>query len=375
MRHTSKLVHRMAATLATVVFALGAAPAAAAPADTSSSITTEVLADGIYLFRVPSALDYWTATNVVAIVNDDDVTVFDAATRASTARAIIAEIRQRTNKPVRTLINSHWHMDHWGGNDEFARAFPGLQIVATSATRDYMTRTTAAFFADGVARNAARERADLDAAIRTGALPDGTPLTPEVRRARERDIEEATRFADEARALPHVLPTLAFRDALTLWSGRREFRLFSGTGDASGSTFLYLPHEKVLVTGDVLVLPEDGSGAPPWTTNSYAITPWLTTLRDLEALDAVVIVPGQGPALHDKTYLTITSDLFASIIDQVHSAFERGVSTVADVQKSVRVDDIGRRYSPNGETSPRFQRLVAELIRKVCQESIDGVVR
>src|SRR5262249_32329558 len=161
-----------------------ASPAAAQP-PADATVTTEVLADGIYLFRAPSSVDYWTATNVVAIVNDADVTVFDAATRPSTARAIIAEIRKRTDLPVRTLINSHGHMDHWCGNDEFAKAFPGVQIVATAATRDYMTRTTAAFFADGIDRRVARARADLEAAIQSGRLSDGAALTQEERRARE----------------------------------------------------------------------------------------------------------------------------------------------------------------------------------------------
>ena len=56
-------------------------PPAQAPAETS--ITQEVLGDGIYLLRAPSALDRWTATNVVVIVNEQDVTVFDSNTRPS----------------------------------------------------------------------------------------------------------------------------------------------------------------------------------------------------------------------------------------------------------------------------------------------------
>ena len=51
------------------------------------------------------------------------------------------------------------------------------------------------------------------------------------------------------------------------------------TGDATGSAVLYLPADKILVTGDVLVSPPDGEGPPPWTTNSYAIAPWLASLR------------------------------------------------------------------------------------------------
>ena len=39
-----------------------------------------------------------------------------------------------TNKPVRYLVNSHWHWDHWGGNEAFAKAYPGLQIITHEKT-------------------------------------------------------------------------------------------------------------------------------------------------------------------------------------------------------------------------------------------------
>src|SRR6185503_5411091 len=113
-------------------------------------ISREMLAEGIYLFRAPSDLDKWTATNVVVIVNDNDVTVFDSNSRLGTARAIIAEIKKITPKPVRTLINSHWHLDHWSGNDEYVKAFPGIQIVATTETRDYMKHMPGKFYSYGL---------------------------------------------------------------------------------------------------------------------------------------------------------------------------------------------------------------------------------
>jgi cyclase len=340
------------------------------------ALTKDVLSDGLYLFRAPSDLDLWTATNVVVIVNDQDVAVFDSNTRPSTARMVIAEIRKLTDLPVRTLINSHWHMDHWSGNSEYVKAFPGIQIIATIETRDYMKRMGPGFFADEIGGGLATARATLATAIRTGKRRDGTVLTTAARRQMEEDIEETASFAAEMGAVPRVLPNLVFRDTLVFWRGRREFRLFSATGDATGSAVLYLPDEKVLVTGDVLVSPEDGDGPPPWTTNSYSITPWLASLRALEALDVSVIVPGQGPAFHDKAYLKLTADLFASIIEQVHAALERGLFTLDSIQAAVDVDSIGRQYTP-GAAAPTaaFKRLVATLVKKVYQESLDGAGR
>ncbi|HEY7864021.1 MAG TPA: MBL fold metallo-hydrolase, partial [Thermoanaerobaculia bacterium] len=148
---------------------LTAAAAVAAPGPLETSVERarallvhEDLGDGIHVFRAPSELDHWTSTNSVAIVNDDDVVVFDSPTRAVTARAVIAEIRKRTPKPVRVLINSHWHQDHWSGNDEYVKAFPGVRILATAETRDYMKRMGSAFFLAGSQRTIARLTKELE---------------------------------------------------------------------------------------------------------------------------------------------------------------------------------------------------------------------
>lgn len=86
-----------------------------------------------------------------------------------------------------------------------------------------------------------------------------------------------------------------------------------------------------------------------------------------------MIVPGQGPAFHDKTYLKVTVELFASVIEQVHAALERGLFKLEDVQAAVDVDSIGVQYTPGAATpGPDFKRLVATLVRKVYQESLDG---
>jgi len=335
----------------------------------------EDLGGGVHVFRAPEALDVWTSTNSVVIVNDSDVVVFDSPTRAVTARAVIAEIRRLTPKPVTVLVNSHWHQDHWSGNDEYSKAFPGLRIVASQQTRDYMTRMGPGFFAEGTRLAAVRQRTALDEAKRTGKLPDGSALTAEERTRREKEIADAEQFAAEVLALPRVLPNTAYRDEMTLWSGAREMRLFSVTGDATASTVLYLPGSRLLATGDVLVSPEDGHGPPPWTTNSYSVTPWLETLRRLESLDLAAVVPGQGPVMHDRAYLHRTAELFAGVIGQVQTALERGAVRFEDVRKAVDVDRIGAEYTPGAPLAPGFHDWVDRFSKKAMQEALDGVAR
>jgi len=333
----------------------------------------EDLGSGVHVFRAPSDLEYWTATNSVVVVNDEDVAVFDTCTRAVTARAVIAEIRKLTPKPVRILINSHWHQDHWSGNDEYAKAFPGLRIIASAATRDFMSRMGPKFFIHEMEQfGMARKREELAAAIRTGKLTDGSPLTAEARARKETSIAMGMQFESEIEKRIRVLPDLVFQDEMTLRSGARELRLMSLTGDATASTVLYLPGSRILVTGDVLVSPEEGKGPPPWTTNSYSVTPWLESLRRLEALDPAVIVPGQGPVMHDKSYLERTIELFASVIDQVHAALERDLVTLKDVQAAVDVDRIGREYAPGVPLSEDFRSWVGTFSKKAMQEALDG---
>src|SRR5438128_9147884 len=124
--------------------AMPAPLSAAPPARTQYapvSIARTELAPGIFQFTVASD-GYVEQLNSVAIVNDVDVLVFDTTTRPSTAEQIIAEIRKITDKPVRFVVNSHWHPDHWSGNQAYAAAFPGLEIIATEKERDLMLNMT-----------------------------------------------------------------------------------------------------------------------------------------------------------------------------------------------------------------------------------------
>jgi cyclase len=335
-------------------------------------LVKEDLGDGVYVFRAPSDLEFWTSTNSVVVVCDEEVVVFDSPTRAITARAVIEEIRRLTPTPVRVLINSHWHQDHWSGNDEYVKAFPGLRIVASEETRAYMSRMAPGFFVGSLEQGLPQRREDLATAIRTGKTKDGSALTTEARERMEAGIATTEQFVAEVKALPRVLPNVAFESEMTFWSGQRELRLMSVTGDATGSTVLYLPGSKVLATGDVLVSPEDGQGPPPWTTNSYAITPWIESLGRLEALDTRVVVPGQGPAMRDETYLRRTIELFSAVKAQVHKALESGRFRLEDVQAAVDVDNIGREYNARAPLSEDFRPWVATLTRKAMQEALDG---
>src|SRR5579862_3632716 len=87
----------------------------------------EKVADGIYYATGG------TGSNNVVIVNDQDVFLVDDGTTPATARALLQDIRLITNKPVRTVVNTHFHYDHTDGNSVFA---PDVQIIGHEYLRN-----------------------------------------------------------------------------------------------------------------------------------------------------------------------------------------------------------------------------------------------
>jgi len=321
------------------------------------------IADGIYQF-ITAPDGYVPNGNSVVIVNEKDVLVFDTFTRPSTARTVLAEIRKITDKPVRYVVNSHHHPDHWSGNEIYAQAFPNLEIIATEESRQLMLNIAKAWPPLWKA-NLARDQADLDKEISTGKNSDGTQLTEEDRRRDEEDVRLERDFVAEGAKVQRTYPTLTYGDTLTLYHGGREFRFMSVVGDADGTTVLFLPKEKILVTGDVASYPIPYF-TPPLSQHAK-------TLRKLAQIDADVIIPGHGPAWHDKNFLNLEADLFESIVNQVVKAEQQGLVTVDEIQNAVDVESFRLQFTHDDKAlNAKFRRYVNRMIENASAEKRDG---
>ena len=321
------------------------------------------IADGIYQF-ITAPDGYVPNGNSVVIVNENDVLVFDTFARPSTARTVLAEIRKITDKPVRYVVNSHHHPDHWSGNEVYAQAFPNLEIIATEESRQLMLNIAKAWPPLWKA-NLVRDQADLDKEISTGKESDGTQLTDEDRRRDEEDVRLERDFVAEGANVQRTYPTLTYGDTLTLYHGGREFRFMSVVGDADGTTVLYLPKEKILVTGDVVSYPIPYF-TPPLSQHAKS-------LRKLAQIDADVIIPGHGPAWHDKNFLNLEADLFDSIVNQVVKAEQQGLVTVDEIQNAVDVESFRLRFTNDDKAlNAKFHRYVNRMIENASAEKRDG---
>ena len=64
--------------------------------------------------------------------------VFDTNGTPRASAAVLAEIRKLTDQPVRWIVNSHWHWDHWYGTETYQQAFPDVRIVSHEKNRQLM---------------------------------------------------------------------------------------------------------------------------------------------------------------------------------------------------------------------------------------------
>ena len=92
------------------------------------------VADGVYAAIAKPA--YKVNCNAAIILLDDVVLVVDTHSKPSAARALIEQIKRLTPKPVKFVVNTHFHWDHYQGNEAYPSSWPaGVEIISSEATR------------------------------------------------------------------------------------------------------------------------------------------------------------------------------------------------------------------------------------------------
>ena len=92
------------------------------------------MADGVY--AALSKPVYKINCNAAIILFDDSVLVVDTHSKPSAARALIEQVKKLTDKPVKYVVNTHFHWDHYQGNQAYPSSWPaGVEIISSEATR------------------------------------------------------------------------------------------------------------------------------------------------------------------------------------------------------------------------------------------------
>ena len=275
------------------------------------------VAEGVYVFVTPPYGDMGFDGNSVAILSSEGVLVFDTNGTPAAAEAVLSEIRKLTDKPVKYVVNSHWHWDHWYGTEVYRRAYPDLRVIAHEKTREMMMGPALAFNKPGIDEQLPGYLDDL--AKRVAMAETATPPPANLDRMKSA-LKTGRFFLDQKRSVTHTFPDLTFGEGLTLHLGGREIRILNhGRAVTPGDAFLYLPKEKIVVTGDLLVNPV------AFALGVYP-TGWLLTLEKIDALDSTLIVPGHGEPLRDKALLHSTMEVFRELLRAGKESYAKGLT-------------------------------------------------
>ena len=326
MRTTAKLA--LAAFSALTV--LASAAAAIDSLLTDDRKVTE-LAPGVYEIRHKDPFPGWVNGNATVIIGGRDVLVVDSCQFSYSAQEDIAQIRHWTSKPVRYVVNTHWHQDHNGGNPDYMDAFPGVAIIAHPMTREMIANTSPNVPKDTLAQaEPLRER--LTKRLETGKEDDGRPLTDERRAISKKRLDQIEQIITALKSYRYQLPTLVFDRELSIDLGGREVQVkHLGRGNTAGDVVIYLPKEKILMTGDLVVSPV------PFAFDGYP-TEWIDTLERVLQIDADIIAPGHGDPMHDKTYVRQWLDTMKSLVAQVEAQLRKNNSaSLEDVKKAIDI--------------------------------------
>ena len=332
-----------------LVLAALALPMPAAAESDFYRLTFQKVVDGVYVASRPDPLRSYVEGNVTIIVNEHDVVVVDAGSAPPAARNVIAEIRRLTKNPVRYVVFTHIHRDHRFGAQEYLKAFPGVEIVAHPIVRDVVANRGATFVADTAKRLREKDRAETLAEIerlRAEGKPGNQAVIANLQRYVDEDLPV---MLDEYPRIVNVAPTATFEGKMTLHRGARTIELlFLGRGDTDHDVVVYLPNDKVVCAGDMVVhtFPYGFSQQP---------VEWLATLRQLAALDFEHLVPGHGDVQHGKTYLQSVIALVASVQEQVAAGIAEGLD-LAGVEARVDLSRFERQMAGDDPVKRYFFR-------------------
>ena len=226
---------------------LGAAASAQAP------LPFELKQIGPGIYAAIDGPEHKAGSNAGFIIGDDGVLVVDAFFTTDAARALIGEIRRLTPKPIRYVVNTHYHADHTGGDQALRDA--GAVIIAHKNVRGWVRVNNINLFGD-------RSTPELKARIEALPLPDVTT---------DKD--------------------------LTIWLGSRKVVVKTVIGHTGGDLTVFAPDAKVLFTGDML-----WRKIPPNLIDG-SVREWLASDAEFLAMpDAshMTFVPGHGDVAEAK---------------------------------------------------------------------------
>jgi cyclase len=287
------------------------------PAFQGKAYRFDKVADGVYYATATGSMI--TGGNNVVIVNDRDVLLVDANTTPAAAREMLAEVKMITDKPVRWVVNTHFHYDHTDGNMVYG---PDVQIIATDYVRDMLANHDVLH-----TEPYKTSVGTLPMQIETLKKQAAAEKDPAKRADLEKQIKATQDEIEQIKEVKPTPPTMTYSTKMTLYRGNREIQLlFLGRGHTNGDTIVYLPKEKIVCTGDLMEsrLAYMGNGV---------FDEWIKTLDAVKKLDFNTVLPGHGVPFHDKALITAYQSYLQDLVTKIAALRKQGLTADQAAQK------------------------------------------
>ena len=270
----------------------------------------EKVAEGVYYGTATGSVT--VGSNVVVIVNDADVLVVDPGITPAAATTLIADVKTLTPKPIKYVVDTHYHYDHAFGNQVFG---PDVTIIGHDTTwrrlngpgslkeRTYLTNGTAAI---------ATRFTTLKQQISEAKDPQQRAILQ-----RQQTIHQ--QYADEQAKIRPTPPNSTLSRDMTLHRGSREIQIrFFGRAHTDGDIVIFLPKERMVATGDMI------TSALSYTGDAF-VEEWPATIEGVMSLDFDTVLPGHGNVFKGKDHLRNLQAYWRDFYQQATAFRKQGV--------------------------------------------------
>jgi glyoxylase-like metal-dependent hydrolase (beta-lactamase superfamily II) len=289
----------------------GGAPAMPPVPGSLPSRNFEKVAEGVYYGTSTGSIT--TVSNVVVVVNDQDVLIVDPGVTPGAATALIADVKTLTDKPIKYVVDSHYHYDHAFGNQVFG---PDVTIIGHDTVRRRLT-------GPGVLKQ--RTYLMNSAAAIASRFTLLKRQISEAKDANERAVYERQlvihqQYADEQAKLKPTPPNSTLSRDMTLYRGDREIQIrFFGRAHTDGDIVVFLPRERMVATGDMI------TSALSYTGDAF-VEEWPATLEGVLSLDFDTVLPGHGNVFKGKEHIRNLQAYWRDFYEQATAFRKQGVS-------------------------------------------------
>jgi cyclase len=334
---------------ATILTILGLALATGgglAPAKTEYSPKAEddfqlvKVADGVYAcVAKPGGL---ASGNAGFIIGDGGVLIVDTFFTPAAIEELIAEIEKQTQQPIKFAVNTHYHLDHTGGNQVLAAR--GVPIIAHDNVRQWQTTKNRRFLP-------APDELQKRKADAVKQLSE----TPEDQKDKRAQLERQLRRLDAMQTITLTNPTITFGSGtLRLYLGSREVVLFTLPGHTGGDGLAYIPDANVLFTGDI-----GWSKTLPNLVDA-TVNDWITSLDTILSLyPTAKFIPGHGDVA-TAAEMRDFRDYLDNLRTRVKQAIANGL-TIDQAKQQLKLPEKFKSFAFQNFATPNVEDMYKEL--------------